>query len=65
MTHRVRWAVFGLEGYGSNLIFKISFFFYIGIWLIYNFVFISDVQEIDSVICTHISILFQFLFPGR
>ena len=54
-----------LEGYGSNLIFFISFFFYIGIWLIYNFVLVSDVQEIDSVIPTHISIIFQFLFPGR
>ena len=35
-----------------------------GIWLTKN-VFISGVQQSDSVIHTHVSVLFQVLFPFR
>ena len=38
-----------------------KYLFCIVVYLVYNVVFLSDVQESDSVI--HISILFQILFP--
>ena len=40
-----------------------KFLFYIGVWLIYNVVLVSSVQQSDSVIHTHTAILFQNLFP--
>ena len=36
-----------------------------GIWLTKNDVFISSVQQSDSVIHTQVSVLFQILFPFR
>lgn len=33
--------------------------------LLYNVVVISAVQQSDLVICAHVSILFQILFPYR
>ena len=39
--------------------------FYIGVKLINNIVVVSGVQQSDSVIHVHISILFQILFPFR
>ena len=44
---------------------KISSFlkFYIGIYLIYNVVLVSGVQQSDLVIHIHISIIFQIIFP--
>ena len=38
---------------------------FIGVYLIYNFVLISGVQQSESVIHTHIFFLFQILFPYR
>ena len=40
-----------------------NFLFYIGVWLIYNVVLVSGVQQSHSVIHIHVSILFQILFP--
>ena len=37
--------------------------FYVILLLIYNVILVSGVQQSDSVIHTHISILFQMLFP--
>ena len=45
------------------IIFK--FLFYIGVYFIYNFLLASGVQQSDSVIHIHISILFQSIFPFR
>ena len=42
-----------------------NFLFYIGIQLIDNIVLVSGVQQSDSVIRIHVSILFQILFPFR
>ena len=39
--------------------------FYVILQLIYNVFLVSGVQQSDSVIPTHISILFQTLFPYR
>ena len=44
------------------LFFKLIF---IGVQLIYNVVLVSAVQQSESVIHLHISILFQILFPHR
>ena len=41
----------------------LNFLFYVGIYLIYNVVLVSGVQQSDAVI--HISIFFQTLFPVR
>ena len=38
---------------------------FIGVWLIYNVVLVSAVQQSESVIHIHISTLFQILFPSR
>ena len=46
----------------SHLMF---YFFCIGVYLIYNVVLVSDVQQSDSVIRINVSILFQILFPFR
>ena len=35
------------------------------LWLINNVVIVSDVQQSDSVIHIHLSIVFQILFPFR
>ena len=48
----------------GHFVFK-SFFFLIGIQLIYNVVLVSGVQQNDSIIHIHISILFQIIFPFR
>ena len=45
--------------------FFLNFVFYIGVSLINNVVLVSGVQQSDSVIHTHVSILFQILFPFR
>ena len=45
-----------------NLLFK-KILFYTGVEMIYNAVLVSGVRQSDSV--THISILFQILFPFR
>ena len=42
---------------------SLKFLFHIGVELINNIVFVTGVQQGDSVI--HISILFQILFPFR
>ena len=52
----------GGEGVADSLL-DFSFFFYIGVQLIYNVVLVSAVQQSDSVIHIHISILFQIPFP--
>ena len=44
---------------------KKFFLFYIGAWLIKNVVLVSRVQQSDSVINIHVSILFQIPFPFR
>ena len=41
-----------------------SYLFYIRIELIHN-VLVSGVQQNDSVLHTHVAILFQILFPYR
>ena len=46
-------------------IFFLNFLFYIGVQLINNVVLVSGVQQSDSVIHIHVSILFQILFPIR
>ena len=40
-----------------------NFLFYIGVELISNAVLVSGVQQSDSVVHIHVSILFQVLFP--
>ena len=45
--------------------FFFNFLFYVGVELINNIVFVLDVQQNDSVIHIHVSILFQTLFPFR
>ena len=42
-----------------------NFLFYIGAQLINDVVLVSGVQQRDSVIHVHVSILFQILFPIR
>lgn len=42
-----------------------KFLFYIRLQLINNVVLVSGVQQSDSVIHVHVSILFQILFPLR
>ena len=39
--------------------------FYIGVQLINNVVIVSGVQQSDSVIHVHVSIVFQILFPFK
>ena len=41
----------------------LKFLFHIGVQLINNVVLVTDVQQSDSVIHIHVSILFQTLFP--
>ena len=48
--------------FSSSYFFKLIF---IGVQLIYNVVLVSAVQQSESVIHLHISILFQILFPHR
>ena len=43
----------------------LKFLFYIRLQLINNVVLVSGVQQSDSVIHIHVSILFQILFPLR
>ena len=45
----------------QDLFFKI----FIGVYLIYNVVLVSGVQQTESIIHIHISTLFQILFPYR
>ena len=51
-----------LDGLSS---FFFNFLFYVGVELINNIVFVLGVQQNDSVIHIHVSILFQTLFPFR
>ena len=51
--------------YGVVSFFFFNFLFYIGVQLINNVVLVSGVQQSDSVIHIHVSILFQILFPFR
>ena len=44
---------------------QVFFFFLIEVELTYSVVSVSGVQQSDSVIHTHMSILFQILFPSR
>ena len=56
------------DGYVGNFQFEGLFFLIfilIRVELIYNAVLVSDIQQSDSVIHTHISILFHILFPCR
>ena len=39
--------------------------FYTGVWLINNVVLVSGVQQSNSVMCKHVSIIFLILFPFR
>ena len=39
--------------------------FFIGVWLIYNVMLVSGVQQSESIIHIHISTLFKILFPYR
>ena len=43
----------------------LKFLFYIGLELINNVVMVLGVQQSDSVIHIHVSILFQIIFPFR
>ena len=54
-----------LSLFKNVFLFLFSFFSFIKVSLVYNVVIISAVQQSDSVIHRHISILFQMLFPGR
>ena len=45
--------------------FVLTFYFYIGVQLINSLVLISGVQQSDSVVQKHVSILFQILFPFK
>ena len=61
---------FPIPGLQVLLVPNISFFsfnilFYIGVQLVNNVVLVSGVQQSDSVIHTHVPILFQILFPIR
>ena len=47
----------------KHIAFLIWCLFYIGVSLIYNIVFVSSVQQSDSVI--HTSIIFQVIFPYK
>ena len=49
----------------SNVTRYLKFLFYMGVELIYSVVFISGVEQNDSGIHIHLSILFQILFPYR
>ena len=51
----------------SMLILKGIFFklIFIGVQLIYNVVLVSGVQQSESAISTHISILLDFFFPYK
>ena len=51
----------------SNTYYHIflNFIFYIGVWLINSVLLVSGVQQSDSIIHVHVSILFQILFPFR
>ena len=49
----------------SNFFPFSNFQFYIELYLINNVVIVSGVQQSDSVIHIHVSILFQILFPFR
>ena len=42
-----------------------KFLFYIGVQLINNVVLVSGIQQSDSLIHIHVSVLFQILFPFR
>ena len=48
----------------DNILFLCLYFlFYMGVELINNVVLVSGVEQSDSVIHTHIAILFQILSP--
>ena len=47
----------------TRVILFFSFSFYIKLWLVNNVVLASNIQQYDSVINIHLSILFQILFP--
>ena len=49
----------------SVFFFFFNFLFYIRVKLINNVVLVSGVQQSDSVIHIHVSLLFQILFPIR
>ena len=53
--------VWAARGWGGLFCFKFNFYFILQ--LIYSVVLVSGVQQSDSVIHIHISILFQILFP--
>ena len=57
----------GRERMGTCIIpiIFLNFLFYIGVELINNVVIVSGVQQSDSVIHIHVSILFQILFAIR
>ena len=63
------WALTtGLPGNSLLLVFLCFFFnflFYSGVYLMNNVLLVSGLQQSDSVIHIHISILFQILFPFR
>ena len=52
-----------MKKYDFSLFFNVLF--YIGVELIDNVVLVSGVQQSDSVIHIHVSILFQIIFPLR
>ena len=46
-------------------LFFLTFLFYTGVYLINNVMLASGIQQSDSVIHIHVSILFQIIFPIR
>ena len=59
----------GFSEFSYNVLIFVSFddssLFYIGVELINNVSLVSGVQQSDSVIHIHVSILFQFFSPFR
>ena len=53
----------GGDGNGTGVFYFILFSSFIEVELIYNVVIISAVQQSDSVIHVHTSIVFHILFP--
>ena len=49
----------------TNSFFFFNFYFNIGVQLINSVVSVSGIQQSDSVIHIHVSLLFQILFPFR
>ena len=58
---------YSLDYYGWNIIVTFFFnsLFYIGVYLINKVVIVSAVQQSDSVIHIHVSIVSEILFPLR